>query len=289
MKVFVDGDLIVYRAGFAAERTEYAVEYYDENYAEENCIWAENKKGAVAVVAALAEKGVTATIRSSVNLEPVQHALHNTKSMIQNAVAAVGGNEEDVMICLSGPTNFRADIATIKVYKGNRDPDHKPTHGPAILDYMSRHWPTITSDYEEADDMMGYMQYAIWKDDPYGSVIVSIDKDMDMIPGLHYNFMPGKERLYFVDDRMADTYFWFQLVTGDSTDNIQGVKGAGPAKAAAIFDECYENADYYKAARALYIQGYEENPREALIENARLIWIRRHEEEIWTPQLMNVD
>lgn len=288
MKILVDGDLLVYRCGFAAERTEYSVDYYDPAYGEDNQIWCENKKGAVAVLNALVEKGVEgAEIVPRINLEPVQNALHNVKSMIQNSVHAVGGNEEDVIIVLSGPTNFRADLATIKVYKGNRDPDHKPTHQKAIIDYMHRHWVTITSDYEEADDLLGTMQYAMWKQDQYSTVIVSIDKDMDMIPGLHYNFKD--ERLYHIDEEEADRLFWHQLVTGDSTDNIQGVKGMGPKKVAAAYEGCTEPNHFYTVATALYVQGYgAEDYEAALMENARLIWIRRNEEELWTPQLMHI-
>jgi hypothetical protein len=286
--VLIDGDLLVYRCGFAAERTEYAVDYTDPVYDEAGRIWAENKKGAVAVAASLEEKGITSEITPHKNLEPVANALYNVKSMIATMLDSLQATDDDVIICLSGPTNYRTEVATLKEYKGNRDPEHKPTHGPAIKDYMAKTWQTIYSENEEADDMLGYMQYSVWKDDPYGSVIVSIDKDLDMIPGLHYNFL--KDESYHVDEDDANAFFWTQLLMGDSTDNIPGVPGVGPKKAekymapawhwsnSGEFDE--EHA--YAIARALYVQGYgEEKADEALLENGQLLWIRRKEGELW--------
>lgn len=286
MIVLIDGDLLVYRCGFAAERTEYAVDYVDPVYDEAGRIWAENKKGAVKVAASLEEKGITSEITPHVNLEPVGNALYNVKSMIAKMLESLQAEAEDVIICLSGPTNYRTEVATYKVYKGNRDPDHKPTHAQAIKDYMRKNWNTIYSENEEADDMLGYMQYHAWREDPYATVIVSIDKDLDMIPGLHYNFV--NDESYHVDEEQAMRYFWYQMVTGDSTDNIPGIPGMGPAKAKAALDDVATN-DLYGVVRALYVQGYGDDADRALLEMGRLLWIRREQEELWNPPVRTTE
>jgi hypothetical protein len=288
MRILVDGDLLVYRCGFAAERTEYKVVYHDEHYDEPITVWAENHKGAIALAASLTEQGHKPDIEKHVNLEPVQNALHNVKSMIDKTCEALDAGAKDVTICLSGSTNYRTDLATLREYKGNRDPDHKPAHGPAIKDYMRKQWDSVVTVDEEADDWLGYTQYASWQD--MDTVIVSLDKDLDMIPGLHYNFV--KDQSYFVDEDAANAFFWTQLVMGDSTDNIPGVPGVGPKKAEKFMEPCwhwsnsgeFDEDHAFHIAYALYVQGYgPEKAFDALVENGQLLWIRREEGQVWLP------
>ncbi len=279
--ILIDGDLLVYRCGFAAERTEYAVDFNDPAYGEDGTIWCENKKDAVKTVEALEEKKIVATIRPQVNLEPVANALYNVRSMITTIVDDLNGNDEDVVIYLSGPENYRTEVATYKVYKGNRDPDHKPTHGDAIKAYMKKNWVTYVTEGEEADDALGIEQM---RTGGYESVIVSIDKDLDMIPGLHYNFL--KKEQYYVDWNEAIRYFWYHMVTGDSTDNIPGIPGMGPAKAKKALDDVSTD-ELYGTVFALYVQGYGDEAEQALLEMGRLLWIRREEGELWTPPKQN--
>ena len=59
--------------------------------------------------------------------------------------------------------------------------------------------------------------------------VVGIDKDLLQIPGNHYNFV--KRELRFVDDDEAHLLLMRQCLTGDSADNIPGIRGIGPKKA----------------------------------------------------------
>ncbi len=61
---------------------------------------------------------------------------------------------------------------------------------------------------------------------------MSIDKDLDMIRGWHYNFI--KDKKYFIDDQQAIKHFYTQILTGDRVDNIIGLRGIGPKKAEKI-------------------------------------------------------
>ena len=107
------------------------------------------------------------------------------------------------------------------------------------------------------------------------SIICSVDKDLNQIPGWHYNFV--KKEKYFVDEEQAIRTFYTQLLVGDNTDNIQGVKGIGPAKAAKILSECKNEKEMYEACVKTY------NNQELLNEMAQLIYIRRVEGEEWRP------
>ena len=272
MRIHFDADLLVYRCGFAAEKTHYyVVDEFDEEYAH-----FQYSKDAKAWM----EKNPGYTLTSRREAEPVSHALRNVKLMVNDTLEALGASESDATLYLTGSTNYRDGVATIKPYKGNRDKAPKPVHGPAIREYMKENYDVNVSEDEEADDVVGYEHYKLYLRDPHSSCIVTVDKDIDMIPGLHYNFV--KEESYYVDDDQADRYFYLQLLKGDSTDNIPGLPGVGDKRAAAMLEGLSTVDSYYAVARKAYDEKYEDGLA-ALIENARLLWIRRYPHEWWQP------
>lgn len=266
--VHIDGDILVYAGGFAAEKGQYKLTYLKDG--EEITEYYATKKELDARTATL---GVGYVVEFSRTPEPVEYALSNVRNIIESIVAELGCSE--YIVYLSGPTNFRNDIATIREYKGNRDKTHKPIHGPAIREYLAKRHPCVVSDYEEADDVIGYSHYARWSKDPQSSVIATQDKDLNMIPGEHFNF--AKKDRYYVEPDEADYFFWKQLLTGDATDNIQGVPGIGPRKAEKLLAGLTDQLSMYQVAQAAYKNDA------ALLENARLLWIRREPGQIWEP------
>jgi len=279
MILHFDGDILVYRAGFAAEKMWYTVtpklggEGLRFQYKKDVDNWLEANGLAAMDVVIDAER----------EAEDVGNALYNVKSIISKVVDDLEmGDDDSTVVYLSGPTNFRDGVATIKKYKGNRDDLHKPVHAPAIKEFIDSRYNTVWSEDEEADDVIGYSHYECYLEDPYSSIICSLDKDLDMIPGLHYNFV--REEAYFVNEDAALQCFYKQLLMGDPTDNIPGCPSIGPKKAEAALAECADEDAMYAAARALYVQGYGEDMADAaLLENARLLWIRRKPGEWWNP------
>jgi len=275
MLVLVDADLLVYRCGFASEKMHYTLEYVDPEYGD--TVW-DNYTSAKDC--SLREKELvaegTAFTRTSLRVpEPESHALANARSMTDDIVKSCPG---EVRVVLSGTSNFRYEVATIKPYKGNRDKAEKPVHAPAIRNWLKRNFDTVVTDHEEADDYLGYTQCAAGPDE---SVIVSIDKDLKMIPGLHYDFL--KSHWTEITLAKADEFFWTQMLTGDSTDNIPGVPGIGPVRAKALL-KGVPKKERYGVVRASYVLGYGAAADAALLENGRLLWIRRKEGELWEPR-----
>lgn len=274
MRIHFDGDLVIYRAGFAAEKMQYYVPHQDHE-GDLDFKLCYSKKEAVAFCE---EKGVDpATIEGERVVEPVENALYNAKSMINGTMKALG--TDDLIVYLSGPTNFRDGVATIRPYKGNRDESHKPTHGPAIIEYLHKKYDVVVSENEEADDIVSYSHYRMWLEDEQSSVIASTDKDLDMVPGLHYNFI--KEESYYVTPDEGLKHFYTQLLMGDSTDNIPGVPKIGKVRAAAYLAEATTEQEMFDIAHSLYVEGYPNDPRGALLENAQLLWMRRRPDEWW--------
>lgn len=214
--------------------------------------------------------------------EPVDHAIQNLKTIMKGIMRDLSLTEFDVRMCLSGGKNYRYDIATTRPYKGNRDKSHRPTHEEALRNYISATWDTYIAENEEADDVMGIMCTA----QPHDTVIVTIDKDLDMIPGDHYNFVKGER--YTVDQETATHNFYMQLLTGDSVDNIQGIAKVGPARAAQILDGLSLD-DQWIAVVSTYMSRAGEDWEAYLREQGQLLWIRTKEHEMWEPDLSHLE
>jgi 5'-3' exonuclease, N-terminal resolvase-like domain len=172
---------------------------------------------------------------------------------------------------LTGKDNFRNDIATTAPYKGNRTAP-KPKHLQFIRDYLISAWDFKVSEGQEADDEIAIEHVAR----NYESVIASIDKDFMQLRGQHWNFV--KKEMTVVTEEEALFNFYIQVLTGDRVDNIIGLKGVGPVKAKQRLAGCESAAEMYLACVEAY-GGCEER----VIENCRLLHLRRTPNEMWEP------
>jgi 5'-3' exonuclease len=126
---------------------------------------------------------------------------------------------------------------------------------------------------QEADDAIGIAVY----DAPVDTTcVMSIDKDLNMLRGWHYNFV--KEDLYYVTEEEAIKNFYIQILTGDRVDNIQGLKGVGPVKAGKILKDLVTEQELFDAVLEAY-----EGDIDTLTERGRLLWIRRKANQMWMP------
>ena len=136
---------------------------------------------------------------------------------------------DEGVVAVKGVGNFRFQVA--EDYKGQRgtskvDPNVLKIR-KAVTEYA---WSLghFKSDNCEADDVV-----SIWAQEAMEAsvhyVIAHIDKDIDMVEGWHYNFT--KKKLYYIDEHEGFYKMCIQMLTGDATDHIQGLKGIGPKKA----------------------------------------------------------
>lgn len=173
---------------------------------------------------------------------------------------------------LTGSNNYRVEIAKEAPYKGNRSAP-KPQHYELLREYLVKSWGFEVVDGQEADDAIGIKAY---DSDIEDYMIYSIDKDLDMIRGWHYNF--NKDHKYFVDEDDTLRTFYKQVLTGDRVDNIPGLKGIGPKKADKILGDALTEQELFTAVLAAY-----DNDIHRMTEMAQLLWIRRKENELWQP------
>ena len=273
MRAIIDYDVICYRCGFASEHTSYNI----------------LEKGSdIKVYTANSMKEVHAFIGESQDLypvkqvtpEPLANCLHSVKISIQSILDEV--KAKSFSGYLTGKNQFREKVAMIKPYKGNRDPSHKPFYYNEIKEYLINKWKAQVVEYYEADDAMAQEH---WENLMNGeeSIICTIDKDLNQIPGWHYNFL--KKETFCISPEAGLRFFYEQLIAGDPNDNIPGIPGYGPKKAAKAILNCTTELDMYTTAVALYTAHFHDEviAHEALHDTARLVYIIKEKGLEWSP------
>lgn len=168
-------------------------------------------------------------------------------------------------VVITGKGNYRDTVASTAPYKGNRKAD-KPVHYHAIRDRLKSFWEAIETTGIEADDLIATMAT-----DDKDSVIISIDKDFDQVPGKHYNFV--KFHHYTITETEGLLNFYMQILVGDRVDNIIGAAGIGPVKARKLLEDKTEVEMYNACVEVL--------GADRVLENGRLLWLQRYEGQMW--------
>ena len=219
-----------------------------------------------------------------------------------------------------GMKGGRSELATVKPYQENRKTSNPELSyrvkqlRETLANHKSAKYVPIVNRVHEADDSLRTMQLArIEKFGPDSSVIRSGDKDLWFSEGLH---MDNQGRFYSGDGYgevgyrevgnvkpkligRGTSWFWHQLLMGDTADNIPGlpqISGrlanqylptkthnpkrkalpCGEAKAVAILKDVTNDAE---ACTRVY-RAYDEHygillAEEMFVEQAFLLWIRR--------------
>lgn len=215
--------------------------------------------------------------------DSLAYACRSVRSAITTIMQTL--NVEGADVYLTGKGNYREQYGDVQYpYKGHRTKE-KPDHFAGLSQYMQDTLGAILVEGEEADDRMGIDGYA-------GThIICTLDKDLDMIPGWHYNFK--RKDLYTVSPEDGDRFFYKQMLTGDATDNIPGLfKRLGKKVTKKVWEpieEMYDPAEMFEYVRGVYLQQAEDivAPVTAtdvdgwLLKQGRQLWIRRTEGEMW--------
>lgn len=172
---------------------------------------------------------------------------------------------------LTGSNNFRHGIAVTAPYKGNRAGE-KPHHLAGVRKHLIEKWGAVVSEGQEADDAIGIRSTELLNQ----CVMVSVDKDFLQLEGHHYSFV--KRVHHKITKHQGMLNFYQQLLTGDATDNIIGLHGIGPKTAAKMLAETTTEQQMYD----ICLEAYEGNA-DRVLENARLLFLRRKEGQLWMP------
>ena len=190
-------------------------------------------------------------------------AFYRMDVLIQQIIEATDATQYRVF--LTGKNNFRKKINP--EYKANRKDTVPPVYLQDCRQYLVDNHFAVISDGCEADDLLGVNQN---KD----TIVCSLDKDLRMIPGRHYNWT--KVELDSVNKQDGLRHFYKQMLIGDKSDNIFGVDKIGPVKAGKLIDHLDDEEEMIKVVW----EKYDYNTKR-FVMNANCLWIWREEKVLW--------
>lgn len=187
---------------------------------------------------------------------------------------------------------YRSLIAKHKPYQGNRAGSKRPKNWLAVRQFLETY---RADDVEvklwhdrEADDGISYRVLRLWAEsrDPAKVFLASKDKDLRMITGCThidwdtYNVVSVPRNAWLIENPLdpdkpfGEYCFCYQLLAGDTVDNIQGIKGVGKVAATALLANTKTKQEGYQVVIELYM---ERESLRLLIEHSMLLWMRYDE------------
>jgi 5'-3' exonuclease len=201
--------------------------------------------------------------------EDGEHKIDDLVDRILEATTFAGGDDVWEMF-ITGKGNFRHDFQP--TYKAQRKERPKPIFLGAMRQYLIEDYNAKVSEGQEADDDIAIRATELGP----STIIASIDKDFLQVPCGHYNFNRGT--LVTVEEFEGLQFVYGQILTGDSADNVGGLMGIGPVKSKKMLAKATTERELYD----LCVKAYK-GDEEKVIENARLLWLRREEGQVLQP------
>ena len=131
------------------------------------------------------------------------------------------------ILCWTLANNYRTDVDPS--YKANRVNIRRPSCSSDVKEILMSRYPCLAHDGLEADEIMGLNSGP-------STVIVSDDKDMLTIAGLHYQPRKPEKGIFSTTFQESDYLLYTQILTGDRADGYTGIPGVGPKKAEKILE-----------------------------------------------------
>lgn len=242
------------------------------------------------------------------------------KKKIEYSRRLARATQVNVFVTL-GLKGGRHQIATVKPYQDDRGKSRSPEMTArvrelrsALATYQTDRITPVVCLKEEADDVICRAQTTqIAKHGVNSSVVMSDDKDLWMVQGLHCDSTTGEMRnakgygvtMYKdVGNKepklvgLGTSWFWHQMIMGDGADTIPGLPflsprlanrylptkthnpnrkplACGEAKAVEILRGVNNDREAFNRVYEAYADWYGENVDDMFFEQAYLLWMRR--------------
>ena len=210
----------------------------------------------------------------------------NLKGLVQSVLEETWAT--DYLMAVKSDYNYRDIIFPVEYingkfygYKANRvkAPEDSNLFVPELRRRLVENGMAIEATGREADDLVRMWAVQAAEQNEVFTVVTN-DKDLKVIGGRFYN--PKNKETIVVTPEEGLKFFYQQLLMGDPTDNIPGVLKIGPVKAAALLEPCNDEEEYQIIVVEQYQRVYEDDWRNQLLSNGKLLHIQRHESDFFT-------
>lgn len=178
-----------------------------------------------------------------------EEVVYNLKAEVQARMQLTGSTDYILHITGDGSDKGkRHQIACVKEYQAIRKDKPKPKNLAFARKYIQEHMNSEVHYDQEADDGLAQFQRRfIDKGEAHLSVLDSTDKDLRMVAGLHLDpyshtivEVEGYGSCWYDVEKSkvlgwGTSFFWHQLLVGDTADNIPGLPAFGKELSASIW------------------------------------------------------
>lgn len=211
--------------------------------------------------------------------DPAKTRLEGRIEELRDSIGA-----QRVIVALSDSVNWRHRV--LPSYKENRAHTRKPMILKALKEHLANTFETFVRPTLEADDVLGIL--STWSGMKGDKVIVTKDKDLQTIPGLHFLSHKEERGVFEVSQDDADLWHLIQSLAGDVTDGYKGCPNIGLTRATKALIDLPQEERWGKVVELFNKAGLGEE--EALVQ-ARVARICRasdydfktKEVKLWTP------
>lgn len=178
----------------------------------------------------------------------------------------------EVIFCFTDSSaNFRKDV--LPEYKASRAKKRKPVIYAPLKDYISEKYESIQVKGLEADDLLGLLAEPT-------DIMVSSDKDLLTVPGLHFNPTRTERGTTQVSRYAGDYNHMRQTLSGDLVDGYKGCPGVGAKTALKLLNGVeYSPVDMWDTVLKAYTKAGK--TEEEALAQARVAYICRPGDWDW--------
>lgn len=198
------------------------------------------------------------------NCEEVEQAYDKVDAAISNIVSTSAASHYMVLIEKPYNNNFRKKI--VSSYKIGRKGKPLPNFYNEIKEYITLNWGGYGLGGYETDDVI----ISLWKkckeEYPFTEVLIaSMDKDLRQFPITIFDtYYTRFGEVTEISKEDANYNLWKQMIQGDSTDSIKGVKGKGLKKAESALNQ---SKNHFIATCRVYREVYGSRWQKNFIKN----------------------
>lgn len=228
MNILIDADLeLLYRPCFHCEPMMYYIDGQTFNYKKDAVLYCKNNEIDPSEITK--EKDYFSL---KYTLKTVDEYYEKIVDDVSNKYGLTAFDGVHTQCFITTGDNFRYEVDD--TYKAHRFDTPKPKWYNEVKAYIIDKYNADESDGLEADDRIG-IEAGKLRANKEEYIVVSQDKDLDQIQGLHYNTRRGE--FYEMTEDEGIRYLWQQMLTGDRADNIKGIYGIGDKKALKLIQD----------------------------------------------------